>query len=1708
MALLDDILKRIRQPQGHNNRQPGLIQQFTAPFVQQARKAVAPMVQNIQQNKPVFQSQQSRHTNAPRGASLVKDYFQGQVVQPMQQGIESFKKPDNVSKLLGGVQMVGGAFSATPQGMGFNTITGILTGAARAIKEKKPVDPLIRSHITKPTSIATDVLDIGKTPINVAGTDISPVVALGTDLALSRNPKAIIKDPTGIKSLKNIFNKGKAITAKQGIYRSPHQDDIKMLDTAADILQSKNPQPLQVTQARLDLNALLKTYIRERMPKKEYEALLKSPTTKQIAVVQDFFRNADKPTPRIETGTYQMGFAGKGQAKASPNILWRSETDNASHLGTSQRSKGGMTSFTNSEAHAKEYGNAKPFILDPNAKIADIRQLRPETDGGIIPLSVWRKIEAEGKGARGQEMANFLKAKGYHGYSFNNGDAIETVLTDRNYAKPHVATDINVGAKPDAQAGISDAPIGIGNINKSALDDGVAPGGAGSIAPRKPQNAPEDVVNEIRAAIQANDIDAAKELHKSFSVDFTLPKFTSLVDEVETATKQAFAGADEAVDTMKYGNYKDIANKMKNFLRLQGESKKNGTLYREHIPERIFGVSSDEVAASLGKSETEFMNELTKDLTMLGAGNDSPQVVARFQNKLKQLNTIYDKLDPKFYKVLKSWDDKGRFVSAEATPKTLDKVFKNNQKAQERAAKLEYQEWRKAVASQEAPRTGNQAIKDATGSIKVNTNSPLSKNPEELKDIGNLASGWRDVYRNFKAVYGKRFEDVKRIVLDPFDASKGRLVREKEVLANELDDVIVKGLGIKKQSKESAAVQLFGEGKKTYEELVDEFGPQKADNIVQADKWFRAKYDSMLDEVNAVRKIIYPNNPDKLIPKRKDYYRHFREMADGFQGLVNIFENPAGISAAMSGPSAFSKPKSKWASFMQKRLGDQSDIDAVGGFLNYADASLYAKHIDPNIPNFRALREELVQATSEGENAGKLNNFIEYLDDFANDLAGKTNPSDRAIQKYIPGGRKTFQVLNWVNSRVKANTIVGNVGSTVAQIFNVPQGIANAGYDNAVKGLGRSLAKIFKDDNPINQSTFINERYSRAFDRFDTGMLNNTKKFASWMTGVLDEVGTKFIWESHYAKALADKVDDPVKYADDITRNLVAGRGIGEVPLVQKAKVTQMLAPFQLEVGNLWWVMKDFVDEKAFGKITTLFVMNYLFNRAAEQLRGSAVTFDPIQAMIDAFGELDEENGAVKAGGRLAGEFLSNIPGGQSVAALYPEYGFKAGGFEAPTREELFGRADPTRFGEGLLAGKAIQDPLFKVLLPYGGNQLKKTLEGIFAADQGYSETGNILDQILNNDGEVRYGIDDNLKNRVQTALFGQYSTPEAREFFKENRSNLSEKQSAHYRSLDEEGRKKFIEELYKSRELEKMSNEIDEAIKKGEDPKSLIEQMTKEAGATEENAPKSQYEIEFADKAARAEVKATGKAVYKNGKVYYKADNGDTTTIDLNPPKENKKQGIAAFEEKDESMNKARKIWAIPDSQISQKSKESAYKKLGVEKEDVRYDYISNFDNDVKTKYILSKNMDHDTLIERLMTGRVQSASGKYFASDGVLDELYKQGKISSAERKALKAMKFNKDGTPMAGSGKSGGKGGSGKARAKAIANFYKEYFMDLSKLSLQQVRNDKQSNVRNLEKILAKRRPENTGLTSIQSILAQSEAQVKKNRPLSAILSGKQA
>lgn len=641
----------------------------------------------------------------------------------------------------------------------------------------------------------------------------------------------------------------------------------------------------------------------------------------------------------------------------------------------------------------------------------------------------------------------------------------------------------------------------------------------------------------------------------------------------------------------------------------------------------------------------------------------------------------------------------------------------------------------------------------------------ISPYPEEtpFKDIIGLTAENRDFPRNVEAVFGEGSPEAEAI-LRPWEDAKKSYVDMEEALTNELDTEIVKKLGIEKGSKLSAEVQKYGELPQAkdkavkYKKLVEKYGQKKADSVVAADAWFRKQYDALLDKVNASRRSIYGNNPKKLIEKRANYYRHFQEMQDtlGYESLINAFETPAGISPELSGLSAETSPKSKFLSIKQRRFGEKTETDAVGGFLNYVRQASYAVNIDPQTARIRALRQSVIDRVGGEEGSPHLNRFIHYLYDYANDLAGKTSKYDRPVQDII--GRRTLRVLDWLNKRAKANAVVGNVSSSVAQVFNIPQGIASA-KAYSVPGAARTLADILVTNEPSSKSPFLRERYlhNSLYSRFEHGMLQDARKFAVWMTGVGDEVGTKFIWNSHYYEGKAKGVEDAIRYADRKTRAMVAGRGVGEVPLIHKSKVMQIVAPFQLEVGNLWWVMGDQVSKKQFGSLAALFVANYLMNQAAEKIRGSGVVFDPIQAGIDIVKEDDPEaemkERLISAFGRAGGEVLGNLPFGQTVVNAV---------FTEEQKKKFFGKADIARYGAPLVLGRSLQNPLYRILPPFGGAQAEKTVKGVKLLKEG--------GQLSQSEKTLLYPSPDkgDIMGKIQALLFGPSATEAAKDYYED----------------------------------------------------------------------------------------------------------------------------------------------------------------------------------------------------------------------------------------------------------------------------------------------------------------------------------------------------
>lgn len=124
-------------------------------------------------------------------------YIQGQVVQPIRQGVSDVvRKPGIVNKGIGALQVAGGIMSGTGGGVAFNALSGGAAGTLRSLRTGAPIQQSIYQGVTKPTSLAQEGLGVN-----------NPLLSLGID-ALSGNPKGIIGAATDAKTIAKVTRLG------------------------------------------------------------------------------------------------------------------------------------------------------------------------------------------------------------------------------------------------------------------------------------------------------------------------------------------------------------------------------------------------------------------------------------------------------------------------------------------------------------------------------------------------------------------------------------------------------------------------------------------------------------------------------------------------------------------------------------------------------------------------------------------------------------------------------------------------------------------------------------------------------------------------------------------------------------------------------------------------------------------------------------------------------------------------------------------------------------------------------------------------------------------------------------------------------------------------------------------------------------------------------------------------------------------------------------------------------------------------------------------------------------------------------------------------------------------------------------------------------------------------------------------------------------
>ena len=637
---------------------------------------------------------------------------------------------------------------------------------------------------------------------------------------------------------------------------------------------------------------------------------------------------------------------------------------------------------------------------------------------------------------------------------------------------------------------------------------------------------------------------------------------------------------------------------------------------------------------------------------------------------------------------------------------------------------------------------------------------------------------------------------------------------------------------IKPGSKESAAAQMYAEGFYVAEnkdiiaygdaELAKDFpDPRVQKNIkgLARDPRIREIYDETLDMINASRtRNAYPE-----IQKLDNYFLHFRAMDDTFSKLGLPF-NPNDIRAKdlptdLNGVTADLKPGQPYFASAMHRTGKRTSFDLLGGLERYlTSAKNQIYHID-DIQTLRALRNyiadtygqanglEGLDALSEEEAQDRiervynshLSTFAKFLNEEANILAGKTALIDRGFEGLF--GRRGMTFLDTLNKQVGSNMVGYNISSSLTNFLPVAQTFAKTNKFDFVKAfaqtVGNKIGSVFgRTDSFTENSPVIIRR--KGADRFYRTPWQKLGDPGYALMGAVDDISTELIARTKFNELTRKGMDAQKAHyeTDKWVSRLMGDRSLGQMPQIYNSKMLGLVTKFQLEVRNqLDSQFYDTIQEtkvsaehienglarnaKIAAKVTSTFVqlavVQHLFGRAFESVAGYNPAFDIISVLMTAFGYDDEEDSEDAALDNVEQAFLELL---EDLPYTSTFTGGRIPISSALPIEELVKGVD--EWGNEKSRWETLGEIAPYYVLPGGYGQIKKTVQGLDMFSKDHPISGSYTGK-----GDLRFPVEDTPANRVQAAIFGQWASENARDYFDNNRAPLKEKQIQEFMDVD-----------------------------------------------------------------------------------------------------------------------------------------------------------------------------------------------------------------------------------------------------------------------------------------------------------------------------------
>ena len=692
------------------------------------------------------------------------------------------------------------------------------------------------------------------------------------------------------------------------------------------------------------------------------------------------------------------------------------------------------------------------------------------------------------------------------------------------------------------------------------------------------------------------------------------------------------------------------------------------------------------------------------------------------------------------------------------------------------------------------------------------------------------------------------------------------------------------------------------------------------------------------------------------------------------------------------------------------------------------------------------------------DSANGLTQFVGFVQEHANRLAGKTDPFQRVVNDTEPSKMRKFADATGraLMKQAALSKIVGNMNSVVAQTASLPALFSTTDP--------KALIQAFKR---TNREAILQKSDALALRYADDNLTDDTKfektmKTAGIPMEVVERGVIEYTFLAKYNQAINNGLSDAdaVRYAERFINDTVTLRDQISTPRAYNRLWSASFLQFTREVTQQNRYVWNQMSNK---QRVALAVNTAIAYSAIEALTGNKPGVDPLGTLIEIVGDWlsggddDDKDNSVQAklertAQKVAGQAVTASPIATAMvnAATTKDDRKKLFGKESnlgrydgtipvvdlprkliDTKGKLDEAAKAREDGDDDKAEAKTKDAMYNILgqLP-AGSQLKKTIQGIAAAHSGEVKDGN---------GETKVEFEkDNPFNLVQGALFGKNALiPVQVEEGKSSWVNLFK--TGGLVANASSGLQINMPTNNNPQQKQATDNQIDlQGLSKKE--AALIKKKLKKGDYTFQDGllVNKNGNVEKGVYKKLAKSQGQGDEAYRNWMKAYDIDKTSTIKKEFtsfNATLNKLQNGTEKIDKAKTAVNMMTgKYKDLPDW-----VKERYYKESGYTKDQIEYgamtshNEVSLTDNYWRQK---AQESSHEDLIQELANGRRKSITGQMFAKNGVINKLRAEGYITKQEARALNATQFDTDGNKITkdtsgGSGRSGSGSGRGRGR-----------------------------------------------------------------------------